>query len=152
MKTLIEYINENVITEMASSRNRFINIISDRMSQILQNWCLVYYCNIYDKENINKNHWITELKSYILYINKTKTKWIDRHKAIIDSVIKYDELNTESQVNKCVYHKLKKENIKDDIIYKIIKECAINIYNIIELIETDNIYEIDEEINNIGLY
>ena len=136
MKTLIEYINENVITEMASSRNRFINIISDRMSQILQNWCLVYYCNIYDKENINK----------------TKTKWIDRHKAIIDSVIKYDELNTESQVNKCVYHKLKKENIKDDIIYKIIKECAINIYNIIELIETDNIYEIDEEINNIGLY
>ena len=152
MKTLIEYINENTITEMASSRNRFINIVSDRMLQILQNWCLIYYYNIYDKENINKNHWITELKSYIFYINKTKTKGIDRHKAIIDSVIKYDELNTESQINKCVYNKLKKENIKDDIIYKIIKECTINIYNIIELIETDNIYDIDDEINNIGLY
>ena len=37
--------------------------------QIVENWCLCKYCQLYDNNNTNFNHWLGELRAYI---NKLK--------------------------------------------------------------------------------
>lgn len=80
MKTLIEYLNESLLIEMACDRSKFSNIVLSHIKQVIENWCLVYYCNKYDNSNLNKNHWINELKIQLLIIISQKTKHIDRKK------------------------------------------------------------------------
>lgn len=41
MKTLIEYIESNIITEIAKSLSDFKQLVSDLSDQIVENWCLV---------------------------------------------------------------------------------------------------------------
>ena len=54
MKTLIEYIESNIITEIAKSLSDFKQLVSDLSDQIVENWCLVKWCDIYPDELTSK--------------------------------------------------------------------------------------------------
>lgn len=150
MKTLIEYINESIIIEMACDKSKFSNLVLSHIPQIVENWCLVYYCNIYDKENINKNHWKIELRTQLLTIIKQKTKHIDRRKVIIDCFINKFEFDDTKSIYELVYNKLyNKEHISTDIIYDICKIIKDNINDIIELLLNKE-EDIDNSIDYIG--
>lgn len=150
MKTLIEYLNENIIVEMACDRSKFSNLVLSHLPQIIENWCLVYYCNKYDNGNLNKNHWLSELKTQLLTIIKQKTKHIDRKKVIIDCIINKAELNDSKSIYDLVYYKLnKKEHIDINIVYDICKVVKQNINEIIELfLLTEG--KLDDSIKYIG--
>lgn len=150
MKTLIEYLNENIIVEMACDRSKFSNLVLSHLQQIIENWCLIYYCNKYDNSNLNKNHWLSELKIQLLTIIKQKTKHIDRRKVIIDCIINKAELDDYKSIYDLVYYKLnKKEHIDINIVYDICKAVKQNINEIIELflLAED---KLDDSINYIG--
>ena len=42
--------------------------------KIIENWCLVKYCSLYDTNNINKNHWVNELTAHMYNILKRQLK------------------------------------------------------------------------------
>ena len=150
MKTLIEYINESIIIEMACDRSKFSNLVLSHIPQIAENWCLVYYCNIYDKENISKNHWKIELRTQLLTIIKQKTKRIDRRKVIIDCFINKFEFDNTKSIYELIYNKLyNKEHISTDIIYDICIYVKDNINDIIELLLIKE-EDIDNSIDYIG--
>ena len=61
MKTILELLVESLsktkIFEMAYSRQDYLHRIMGLNKQIVENWCLVKYCNLDDIENYNRLHW-----------------------------------------------------------------------------------------------
>lgn len=149
MKSLIQFINESIIVEMAYSRSEYITLVSNLDEQILQNYALVYYCNIYDKCNINLNHWKSELKALVCRIIKKKIKTTNKLSIIKYVIIDKDELNTYSEVRLYIEQKLRKENISDNIIHEICLYIKDNIYEICDLLNSNNENEVMNKINNI---
>ena len=69
MKNLQQYILEAIsntwLFEMAHSREKYLTDIRGLYGQILDNWCLIKYCNMYDEENYNRLHWCSELYAHL---------------------------------------------------------------------------------------
>ena len=53
MKSLTEYLIYNPINEMADSLSDFKNKIDNLLGQLLENWCLVKWCDLYPNSNIS---------------------------------------------------------------------------------------------------
>ena len=53
---ILEKLQNTLVFEMAYSRKELKTIFADILDQIIENWCLVKYCSLYDPTNINKNH------------------------------------------------------------------------------------------------
>ena len=121
--------------------------MENRIVQIIENWCLVKLCDLYTEEpfSINRNHWCSELKSYITYIRKLKIKNGNKDKIIKKLFIKEMDLDIPSEVCDIIRDKLKKEDLLKYI--NIISiECSNNINQICELLYNENI-DIDDYLN-----
>ena len=69
MRDLKNYIFETIsntwLFEMAYNRQEYLYRIMGLNKQIVENWCLVKYCNLYDEENKNRLHWSSELIAHL---------------------------------------------------------------------------------------
>ena len=78
MKSIKEYIldviQESYIFEMAYDRKELKKRVEALTNQIIENWCLIKYCTLYDNENRNKNHWKQELRAHLYNIYEMKIK------------------------------------------------------------------------------
>ena len=147
MKNIIDYIYESQINEMSILLSDYSFKVENRIVQIIENWCLVKLCDLYPKESfsINRNHWCSELKSYITYIRKLKIKHGNKDKIIKKLFIKEMDLDIPSEVCDIIRDKLKKEDLLKYI--NIISiECSNNINQICELLYNENI-DIDDYLN-----
>ena len=54
---LLESIQKTYVFEMAVSRKELKDKVDSLIYQIIENWCLVKHCTLYDSLNRNKNHW-----------------------------------------------------------------------------------------------
>lgn len=85
MKSLTEYLIYNPINEMVDSLSDFRNKINNLLGQLLENWCLVKWCDLYPNSNISKrlrNHWSTELIAIMTQVTNTRIKSGRKNKAI----------------------------------------------------------------------
>ena len=53
------------VFEMATPLKKYINRVENLRIQIVENWCLCKYCQMFDPSNYNFNHWKGELHSYL---------------------------------------------------------------------------------------
>ena len=158
MKSIKEYIlgviQESYIFEMAYDRKEIRKRVEALTNQIIENWCLVTYCSLYDKNNTNKNYWKQELKAHLYNIYEMKIKGGNaKTKYNLISEIIYDkkEITTSSKITSIIRVKFRTENI---IIYNDICDlCIENLKHIIELISTnenddntDKIYDYVEQL------
>ena len=158
MKSIKEYIlnviQESYIFEMAYDRKEIKKRVEGLINQIIENWCLVKYCSLYDNNNINKHHWKQELKAHLYNIYEMKLKGGNaKTKYNLISEIIYDkkEITTSSKISSIIRIKFRTENIN---IYKDICDlCIDNLNYIIELISnnendnnTDKIYDYVEQL------
>ena len=78
MKSIKEYIldaiQESYIFEIAYDRTEIKKRVEGLINQIIENWCLVKYCTLYDNENRNKYHWKQELKAHLYNISLLSRK------------------------------------------------------------------------------
>ena len=159
MKTTIkEYILEKLqntlIFEMTYSRKELKNSFDSILDQIIENWCLVKYCSLYDTSNINRNHWTNELTAHIYNIlNRQLNNAGDGAKLQLLKSVAYDqkEYTTAAAIKKCIRLKFKKENIQ--ITDELCSACIEDLETILELIskqDTEENYEnIDTYIENL---
>ena len=98
MKKLIDYILEQLsetnIFEMVYDRRRYCDMVFSLHTEIVQNWCLVKYCNLYDEENYNRLHWSKELTAHLEKLQDMKLKSGDKLRATkieFDNAELYDE-------------------------------------------------------------
>lgn len=150
---LIESLCKTQIFEMAYSRSKYQDTIIDLTSQLVENWCLIRHCTLYDKHNINKNHWKYELRAYILKLNGMLVK-VDKKRATEEVLIKWEELNVYTNVLRKISYKCHKEKL--DIESENIKNVTLDfveygIFEVIDLICTKNLtlQSINEYLDNI---
>lgn len=68
---LAEKLYSTSLFEMAYNINQIRSwITSGNLSQIVQNWCLVRYCTLYDRNSIYKKEWSKELYAKIRDLQK----------------------------------------------------------------------------------
>ena len=120
---LLEALQQTDIFEMAESRKELKKDIDGLIKQIIENWCLVKYCSLYDPNHLTKNHWKNELESHMINIFEKKLKSGDsdtKYKVIHDWVIDSLEINTAFKIQMIMRRKIKKENLKmPDEIYEL---------------------------------
>ena len=138
MKKLIDYILERIsnttIFEMAYDRRRYCDTIFNLHTEIVQNWCLVKYCNMFDEENYNRLHWSKELTSYLEKLQNVKLKSGDKLRATELELIESAELDDEEEVFRKCRTKWLDENLPMDKLNIVAKEFVNEIENICKYI------------------
>lgn len=154
MKSLTEYIHNYIynssINEMAIKRGEFELRIWNVESQIIQNWCLVYWCDRYPKDSkaINRNHWAKELKAHMKNIVKDKLKGGKKNKVVKKVIIDDDELNDSNRIADIIRDKFAEEGL-GKYVNIISRDCADRIKEICDVLASKNNYDVDEYVNGM---
>lgn len=129
MRTLKEFILDTIentaIFEMAKSRSDLKKHIDGIAGTLFQHWCLVRYCALYDFGNETKEHWLKEVKLYILKTRSVRTTGFDKTRLLKEWYITKLELNDRQQMLDDLFDdKFEEENIiiSDDEKDKIIDD------------------------------
>ena len=114
----------------------FIRDIEGLKFQIIQNWCLCKWCQLFDPANENFNHWKEELASHLLQLQNSKLKCkISKKKQLKRYFIEYYEYNDKVVVVGAIRDKFYRENIIDKLqIDAVADEFSKNINSIIDVI------------------
>lgn len=128
-------LSKTAIFEMAYDKKQFFQVVDNLVFQLVENWCLARSC--YYKNNINKQHWQSELNAHISNIRKRVVKIdikIDKCKVITEVFIKCNELNMPGRVHDVITEKFYKENIDKNIAYKCTVDFAENVDDFIDVL------------------
>lgn len=132
---LLEAISRTTIFEMAYSRQDYLYRIIGLHKQIVENWCLIKYCNLYDVENYNRLHWSKELIAHLENLYDCKlSKGIDKLKTTHFGLEYKAELDDEDVICKLLYRKWKDENLPENTKHAIAKEFVRALPKICEII------------------
>ena len=109
---ILDVIENTVIFEMAKSRSDLKRDIDGIAEPLFQHWCLVRYCALYDFGNKTKEHWIKEVRSYILKTRSVRTKGFDKTRLLREWYITKLELSDRQQMlDEWFDDKFEEENI-----------------------------------------
>lgn len=109
---ILDAIENTYIFEMAKSRSDLKRYIDDIAEPLFQHWCLVRYCALYDFGNKTKEHWIKEVRSYILKTRSVRTKGFDKTRLLREWYITKLELSDRQQMlDEWFDDKFEEENI-----------------------------------------
>lgn len=133
---VIDRKNASLISEMAIPLKLFIRDIEGLKFQIIQNWCLCKWCQLFDPENINFNHWKEELASFLLQLQNSKIKGgISKRKHLDKYFIEYYEYNDKDSVIGAIRDKFSREGINDNRqINRVAREFANDINSLLDVI------------------
>ena len=113
---LVEALSNTKIFEMANSREKYIDLTRGLTDQIVQNWCLIKYCNMYDEENYNRLHWSKELLAHMGTLMRQKIKGgIDKIRTTKAAWIEQEEIDDPNTIELIIINKFKDENIEIDL-------------------------------------
>lgn len=109
---ILDAIENTYIFEMAKSRSDLKRDIDDIAEPLFQHWCLVRYCALYDFGNKTKEHWIKEVRLYILKTRSVRTKGFDKTRLLREWYITKLELSDRQQMlDEWFDDKFEEENI-----------------------------------------
>ena len=109
---ILDAIEHTAIFEMAKSRSDLKRDIDGIAEPLFQHWCLVRYCALYDFGNKTKEHWIKEVRLYILKTRSVRTKGFDKTRLLREWYITKLELSDRQQMlDEWFDDKFEEENI-----------------------------------------
>lgn len=109
---ILDTIENTVIFEMVKSRSDLKRDIDGIAEPLFQHWCLVRYCALYDFGNKTKEHWIKEVRLYILKTRSVRTKGFDKTRLLREWYITKLELSDRQQMlDEWFDDKFEEENI-----------------------------------------
>lgn len=155
---LREIINESVedvlnrigiINEMAVPLKTYKTRVDGLRFQLVENWCLCKWSELFNPECENFAHWITELKACIDNLKFLDIKnGIDKRRTLTRMLVNDYDYNNANMIERIIRGKFVRENISDNN-QKICvcTEFADNINGLIDAISLDAI-DSDEYIQN----
>ena len=109
---LIRTLENTKLFEMAKKRSQLGDDIDNISITLFQHWCLVRYCALYDFGNKTKEHWIKEVRLYILKTRSVRTKGFDKTRLLREWYITKLELSDRQQMlDEWFDDKFEEENI-----------------------------------------
>lgn len=123
IKRISEIVNESVsdtikrigiITEMAIPLKKYKERVDGLRFQLVENWCLCKYCQLFDVTNLNFKHWLNELKASIDNLKFLNIKdGINKEKTLKNMFISDYDYKDCNMIRRIMAGKFKKENILD---------------------------------------
>ena len=149
MKNLQEFILETIsntwLFEMADSRQSYLSEIRGLRYQILDNWCLIKYCNMYDEENYNRLHWCSELYAHLDNLWRTTLKkGLNKLKTTEYGFIDTAEFDDIDTVIRLLERKWKIEKLPQETLKPVAEEFVKALPRICKMISDrkgENIYD-----------
>ena len=155
---LKEIINETVndvlnrigmINEMAVTLKTYRARVDGLRFQLVENWCLCKWCQLFNPECENFAHWITELKACIDNLKFVDIKnGIDKRKTLIKMLVTDYDYDNANMIERIIRGKFVRENLTDNA--QKVQACtafADNIFGLIDAISMETI-DSDEYIQN----
>ena len=146
---------EKLLNEMAMPLSLYKDKVADILPQMIENWCLVYYCRISGTHQDLRNHWASELSAAMGKIANMNIKGgnhaVVRMKALFYVWNLYDYDTSEMVVSNVVWNKFRKENIDttsefySDTISAFLKSTK----EIINVLLTQSAEQIEEYVKNL---
>ena len=157
-KRLEEILNESVedvlkrigiITEMAVPLKTYKKRVDGLRFQLVENWCLCKWCQLFSLECENFAHWIAELKACIDNLKFLDIKnGIDKRRILIKMLVKDYDYDSANMIERIVRGKFVRENISDNNQkVRVCIEFADHINELIDAISLDAI-DTDEYVQN----
>lgn len=150
---LKEIINESVndvlnrigmINEMAVPLKVYKARVDALRFQLVENWCLCKWCQLFNPDCENFAHWITELKTCINNLKFLDIKnGIDKRRTLIRMLVNDYDYNSANMIERIIRGKFVLENIINNT--QKVKVCTEFADNINELIEAISIEAIDTD-------
>ena len=116
IEDIVKAFSKSALFEMTLDRADFVKLTSNLAPQIVENWCMIHYCTLFDPDNLNKNHWKQELRAYCKKLLQSIVK-VNKLKATNAAMIDMLELDNPDQIYAIIYDKFEEEHfdIKKDI-------------------------------------
>ena len=134
-ESLAEWLSTTQIFEMAYSRESYLRNISGLVPQIVENWCLVKYCYMYDTENYNIMHWSKELITHMENLRVQKLKGnLNKLRITKQALIEYAELTDPYTVLDIIENKWVDENLPMHLMNDVAREFVNSVETLCKLI------------------
>lgn len=146
---------EKALNEMAMPLSLYKDKVSDILPQLIENWCLVYYCRISGTHKHLRNHWASELSAAMGKIANMNIKGgnhaIVRMKALFHVWNLYDYDTSESVISNVIWNKFQKEHIDTtSVCYADTISAFLNsTKEIVDVLLTQSAEEIDAYVRNL---
>ena len=139
--------------EMSASLKSYRDKIENLRFQLVENWCLCKYCQMFDSQNLNYNHWVKELKIYIDVLKYVNLKnGIDKRKPLKMVLVDYFDLNDENMIFRMIRSKFKREGLFEiEDVKKVANSMANSIQGLIDAIGDDEIDSDEYLVNEFNL-
>lgn len=104
----------DMINEMAVSLKEYQSSLEDLRFQIIENWCLCKWCQLFNPTNKDFNHWKKELKAFIQKLKFIKIKNnVDKKKILNRVWIDKCDMKDSDMISKIIIDKFNGEGIID---------------------------------------
>ena len=150
---LKEIINETVndvlnrigmINEMAVPLKTYRARVDGLRFQLVENWCLCKWCQLFNPECENFAHWITELKACIDNLKFVDIKnGIDKRKTLIKILVTDYDYDNANMIERIIRGKFVRENLTDNV--QKVQACTAFADNIMGLIDAISMETIDSD-------
>ena len=134
---------------MAVSLKTYRARVDDLRFQLVENWCLCKYCELFNPECENFAHWITELKACIDNLKFLDIKnGIDKRRTLIKMLVRDYDYDNANMIERIIRGKFVRENLTDNVQKaQVCTAFADNIFGLIDAISMETI-DSDEYIQN----
>lgn len=103
-----------ILNEMAVPLKSYKARVDGLRFQMVENWCLCKFCQLYSNDNPNFKHWIGELKACINNIKFLDIKGgIDKRKTLKNMLIRDYDYNQADMIIRIISDKFQQEGIKE---------------------------------------
>lgn len=130
-----------ILNEMSIPLKSYKTRVDGLRFQLVENWCLCKWCQLFKIDSENFYHWLCELKCVINNLKLINIKNnIDKKKTLVKMLIKDYDYNDASMIERIIRDKFNHEKItdKNQKLY-VCSEFSKNIQNLIEVISNNNI-------------
>ena len=115
MEKITETQLKEIINEMAVPLKTYRARVDGLRFQLVENWCLCKWCQLFNPECENFAYWITELKDCIDNLKFLDIKNnIDKRKTLIKMLVKDYDYDNANMIERIIRGKFVRENITDN--------------------------------------
>lgn len=116
-----------VLSEMAVPLKKYKDRVDGLRFQIVENWCLCKYCQLFEPHNQNFAHWVNELKACINNLKLLNIKNnIDKRQVLQKMLVEEFDYNDSSMIARIIDDKFAVEGIVNVSAKGIICKCFAN--------------------------
>lgn len=133
-----------VINEMAVPLKDYRERVDGLRFQLVENWCLCKWCQLFNPKCENFAHWVTELKACIDNLKFLDIKnGIDKRRTLTRMLVTDYDYNDANMIERIIRGKFVRENITNNT--QKVRVCTEFADNINELINAISMVSIDSD-------